>query len=722
MARRFYPSDTDNGSEQSSQSSVAGIITLQSHRKIGQDPWRPLRPSELSVACENASSTAENLERLLHVSNSTPPTFVTTSPQLLPYNRSTSRFEALQDRAQRSLTTEHAEAFPQLLPVLGTGQAHTLSERQTDFNDRYTELFGKLPDQIHLHEELGEFDGQVVFIGHPNRDVSAHQWSSASFQWESVGRYSHSKDRVEGSLASERVNGIDLARDALLHFKRAAEDREKHVTQLEQPREALSAVHSMFGEIVRANENPHVSAAISQETTESSQNHVNLGRSSGETSVTAPDLLHELVQKEHLDDPFVAKTSSVLAKHPARIFSAISLADAKGSLDLRYRFPAPTRTLSRSIVSSTVQKQDGSGIPCYATRLSQPSLRDVGFGEEASNDVAFPNGQSTKPYEPTIHSSPEAVVSRPKPVARASANMEFIKHSDATVHGRMIPRFEGLNPTARSLFPAPGLTIANPYRNVSRVETPTSSVPETSGKAPELDHATIDYNNTAVLQFSDPDVLRQVQAYEIANGLSQQAPTPQNFKGPFFTESKPTANDPTASLSVHVSDEEKLRNWYRDGHRPARQREYALTLTSAAAAGNRNRRPGTIGGALGMVHNGETKNTTPFIRLYEGFSEYIEEYRNGSGGSYFTRAWKVAPTNLCDLGPDGNNSFFAGAETNSETQHRDTTRKHQKGEAQGFSGLAPSTRSMAFLPYGTVGDRGVGFRRAAPRTSTLWGA
>ncbi|EAT91846.2 hypothetical protein SNOG_00351 [Parastagonospora nodorum SN15] len=612
MARRFCPVDNEHVSEPSPYF-MAGIIKLQPHRKIGQDPWKPAQTSELSVACENASSTAENLERLLHVNNSPPSTFMTSSPELLRYNRSTPNFQASQGRAQHRLITEGANHFPQFLAAKGRGQASSWTEAHTSGRDRYTELFGKLPDQIRLHEELGEFDGQVVFIGHPNRDVSAHQWSSASFQWESIGRYCYSRDKVEGSLASERLKGIDPSRDALLHFKMAAEDREKDVVQITFPQEELGMVPSMFPNVVHAKGTSLSSAEATQEVIQDSVSHVSLGHSSGQTIKTTSDPSHNLVTKEQLDDPFVSKTNSVQRKHPSSTFPRFDYGEVKGSLDLRYEFPALAHALNQNIAVTTPQRQGDSNTTRDGSRLTQPSLRDIGFGEEASSGATFSDGQSNSSDKPPAHSSPEIVGVDQKPGSRMSTNAEYTELLDAPVQG---------------------------------------------------------------------------------------------------------PNDPTASLFTHVSEEEKLQDWYRDGHRPARQREYATSLMSAAAAGSRSRRPGAIGDAAGIVDSNEIKNTVPFVRLYEGFSEYIEEYRNGSGGSYFTRAWKVPPADVRDLGPDGNNSFFAGAGKLSDTEHLQVASQHHEVQVKDFARMVPPSDKTRSLPFGSIGDpRRVGLVKMATRAS-----
>jgi hypothetical protein len=51
-----------------------------------------------------------------------------------------------------------------------------------------------------------------------------------------------------------------------------------------------------------------------------------------------------------------------------------------------------------------------------------------------------------------------------------------------------------------------------------------------------------------------------------------------------------------------------------------------------------------IGENSRVAYNSHGENTSLFVRLYEGLSEYAEERRNGSGRSYFNRAWNAAPS------------------------------------------------------------------------------
>jgi hypothetical protein len=513
------------------------------------------------------------------------------------------------------------------------------------------------------------------------------------------------------------VKGLESSSNALLHFKLAAENREKIVVEDGCSKEASDTVRAIGANVPRLNTVYNFSRSVAEGES---------GRDQGHASSTQPDLITRI----HLDDPFVARPNPLQPNFPERA----KVLDVKGSLDLRYEFPVkattPTR-LTQNAAEIDVHERDLS-IPSQGARscmhLAQHALPEIGFGEEASSGPQISLGQSNvlhrlpKPY------SPDTVASRLKFKDPVVAYDEHTKRMDAAIQGRtVIPRFDGLQPTARSLFPPIGLTIANPHRVVSRLD-PTApvhkSVPTPSSplKFVGSDTTATDLTAAATLQFSDPDGLRQTQEYEVAKGLNKQPPTVQNFKGPFFTESQPTANDPTLSLSVHVSEAAKLKNWFRDGYRLDRQREYARTLMSTAESGSRNRRFGTIGEATGSVHNSETQNTLPFVRLYENFSEYIEEHRNGSGGSYFTRAWTVASPQLRDLGPDGNNSFFNDAGVVPAEIRPRTSRWYQKDRAQHLK-VFPSSGGITerLSSHGTVGDRGLGLGKMGARVTTRWG-
>jgi hypothetical protein len=690
MARHFCSSDNEGGSMQSASSpiSLAGIIKLQPNRKAGHKLWRPMQASDQvgthGAGYDNSSTSSivEKMGQLLSLDRSTPSSFRTASPHNRLYDLSSVNKGVPSACEHRAYLADGDDTVKLPITVSGTGSSNSTVPNHFDVSDRYAKLFGPLPDPIRLHEQLGEFDGQVVFIGHPNRDISAHQWSSASFQWENIGRYAHSRGKIEGSLASDRVREHDTSHNAMVNFKLAAETRQKLIT--EHGRNGVDAVDMVppsRTDVFPSASTNTISKVVDTSVSDHTYSNFVSGHPFKEVTAAAGTTLRDTIKKQPLEDPFVAKTNAVEVGFPFCVQSRFNVADAKGSLDLAYKFPArSTGTLRPPMQHNTSDAfheqqlhagPDRSSTFCGGTqthkRMTRPSLREVDVGEDAASAFAFSAERDNSSYPVPILPFQKTIEYCQKLGDRISTSSEYMKRSDAPAQGRVaVPRFEGLQPTARSLYPSLGMTVANPHRIFPRVDTTGPaytqlSVPVESSKVSESGAAIADITASTALLFSDPDSLRQTQEHEIANGLSQQAPTVQNFKGPFFTGTKPTTHDPTVSLSVHVNEEEKLRNWYCDGHRPARQREYANTLVSAAAISGRSRCLGAIGEVRGATHDKRTESTMPFVRLYEGLSEYIEEYQNGSGGSYFTRSWKAAPSHLRHLGPDGNNSYFADA-------------------------------------------------------------
>lgn len=463
-------------------------------------------------------------------------------------------------------------------------------------------LFGSLPDLIRLSEQVGAFDGQVVFIGHPNRDISAHQWSSSPFEWVNIGRYSHSRGRVEGSLASDRLRGIDEPHETIEYFKLAAETRQALVIEKGRSKNQVTIAEPALRGGARIVIQPHVLRDTSVKAfriTDQAQSEA--GSSHRPTG-------HTLLAKDVLEDPFVTAASVALARSANDSKFKANAVNSAGSLDLTYCFPIRTGTDISSVIEFSLKPMGDTSV-----LSSTSSLQEVAFGEEADTKrrtilTREGNLQQTS-WNPYI-----------RPVAPTRPVLST-NHTSSSLN-------EAAAPYSQSLA-CDGATIAR--------------------KADA---------HSVALQFSDPDGLRKTQQHEVANGLTQQAPTPQNFKGPFFTDSKPTTHNPTASLFVHVSEEEKLINWFHDGQRPARQREYTKSLIAAAVASDRSRFLGTIGGASAKPENGPYANTGPFVRLYENLSEYVEEHRTGGGQSYFTRRWKPAAPKLRETGLEQSRSFF----------------------------------------------------------------
>jgi hypothetical protein len=732
MARRHCIDEDERKLSSQSSSPFTGLVTLQPSRKAGPSLWRSTKivaPGEIhssSFDTDNASAATQSFERFLSQGRSAPTSALTTPQRVPPYRVSTTTDPALAGLEHRPLLTDCTDTMQRPPTLSGTAQDTKEAATSLDVSGQYDELFGKLPDPIRLHEQEGKFDGQVVFIGHPNRDVSAHQWSASFFQWENIGRYTYLRGKIEGSLACDRVKDHDSTPSALHAFKLAAENREKLIVESGRMEEMANKTKPKSPEIIESVKAGSVAKDVRV------PDRTAPGRSYPEGASSTPAPLYETIKKVQLEDPFVDKPES-----SNRIQPGINIADVKGSLDMEYKFPvkAMNSAYSRDDELAAMIARDRDRFPVLRPtfpqggRPAQPGLREIGVGEEAPGRFTFTSGRGFPTDRAPTVSSTETADDR-RQASKAPVSVHYFQGPDGLQQTRkIVSAFDSVQPTARSLFPSQGLTIANPHRVVPHPNTaaPENKMPLTLSdlsKALEQERKHVQPATTAALQFSDPDGSRQTQGYDIANGFSKQQPTVQNFKGPFFTASKPTTNDPTASLAIPRGEEEKLQSWFQDGHRLARQREYATTLMSTAANGGRQRHFGAIGDASYAFDSSyplpqlqDTQNTLPFVRLYDTLSEYVDETRNGSGKSYFTRAWKPAPPHLRDFGPDGNNSFFSTPNAGSTNHQPGTTRKY--GEEQQNNrpgGLTYSHSNMRLSPGpGAVGEEVAMFKKLGKR-------
>lgn len=616
--------DLEDGFADHGSMSLAGIVKLQSDSRKGNRFWRPMQASDLGES--HLNGTGQPHDDSLHE------------------HYQEMRNSAIPLKTDSGGSHQHEE--------------HHLAE---DYLAEATcvQLFGRLPEPIQLSRQTGRFDGQVVFIGHPNRDVSAHQWSMPSFQWVIIGRYSNLRRKIEGSLASDRLQGIDKPHDTLEYFKLAAENRQTLAIESGSLDQSTTVTHGGFDlgpNNVLSSQTRRDAPAVSC---------YNTAQIQGRNGLSLPRAASSMFPKTVLEDPFVTA---------ANVFSSQPLSGKRtpddwmhstGSLDLAYRFPSQT-TVTTSNATEKLYGQLRSGIfssegaECFATNVSSgPSLQEVALSEDAATQHGI---------TPAKISSPQQRLPVNATLQRSHARPQRLEHIEASLPTS--PEYEEPTSSVTRTTKAPVTQSSAPSRSAAPLiytksalsatavpfarPTTTTTVPRTS----ESNAGLVKYMTTG-LRYSDPDGLRATQRYEVANGLNQQAPTPQNFKGPFFTESKPTTHDPTVALTVRVSDEEELANWFRDGHRPTRQKEYAKSLIAAAEASDKVRRFGTVDETYSKEKRDPYANTVAFVRLYENLSEYAEEGRSGIDRSYFTRRWEPARPQAQGVAYDKGNGYFS---------------------------------------------------------------
>lgn len=534
--------------------------------------------------------------------------------------------------------------------------------------DEYTRLFGKqLPDPIHLHTEIGTFDGEVIFIAHPNRDVSAHQWSQNSFQWVNVGLYSHNRAKIEGSLAQEHLSGSMIPHNTIEYFKAAAEQRQR--------------LHREYREGYSSELRPDVPTTTHpleplRRPTLTDEHFASLSGASDSTEDQLPTLSRfETINKERdepttpppntvagevLEDPFVTPSGGVQHTLPKIFGFAQDNHGESGSMDFGYEFP-PKKAAQQSIL----QSQPGQVfIQREQNRLNALRTgRNIGLREDWTSPFNFnhkrpPLGR-LEPLSPMV--DPGSL--KPGPKTRFSELADAIRQNQPLSHFDI----NAMHRQDHGLLPAQGRTVANPTRVTSTLNakappyehTPTPLSNQLRGGAETEVNATY-AQPTTNLKFSDPDSTRPTHPQEIANGLAQIAPTPQNFKGPFFTDNMPTPLNPVTSLAYQEDQAAKLRDWYHDGQHPARQQEFARKLMASSLAEEKFRNPQQLGaiGESSFPASSKYENTPIFVRLYENMLKYSDESRPGAKRDYFTHDWQTPLLHQRDLGPDGNHSFY----------------------------------------------------------------
>src|SRR5690242_8248531 len=624
--------------------SLIKLFQAQSDRRKGHKTWQPVQASDFGdsdcvVDGDGISASSRSEESRRSQANA----IASTPDYLFDSAETKSHTFPHASPTLTELGNTHNDKYA-TASFATSDQAKVNHQNDVNFTSvgTHVPLFGNLPDPIRLSEQTGLFDGQVVFIGHPNRDVSAHQWSSVSFQWMNIGRYASSRGQIEGSLASDRVRGAGEPQDTLEYFKLAAEHRQTLIVEYGRSKGRTTKVNIAVP-TPRIPKDPPL-------------NDLRLvPQASNTTGETLPSTIRDKCAKQNLEDPFVAATRGSTSQASGNRQVQGNLTGSMGFLDLTYRFPPRVGIAEPSLVAGSGTLGIRSTVNSAASCSAKPVLQDVTFVESSTR----PNSTSVNNENFQLLRTNTAY-QRHQRLAPCRDNGE-VSESTLLLHSAVV---------SGAGMPDSAVGHASPTNSVVPAAYTTSTLNATAvpyatiSARPGVPESNTDTANAALvgLRYSDPDGLRRDQRHEVANGLNQQAPTPQTFQGPFFTESKPTTHNPTAALSVRVSEEEKLKTWFRDGHRPARQKEYTKSLIAAAAASGRSRHLGPIGKDSARVEEGPYANTAPFVRLYETLSEYVEECRNdgnGSGRSYFTRGWKPASPQLREAGVDSSASYFS---------------------------------------------------------------
>jgi hypothetical protein len=695
MARRYNRQEAIEGLEKPASGPMpyAGLIRLLPNRRKTGKLWRPLQLSDFGPdeGNDNDDDDAQHSDR--EEASPLAGDFAqqqSLEPQTMSSHHRPSRFNLppIQTNFETSPLPQLV-SFPSQLQSparTSTGwngmNSEDISPTNTGYGvvDEYTQLFGHtLPDIIRLQESGGDYDGQVTFISHPNRDVTAHQWSNSAFLWTPLGRWSQNRRKIEGPLASDRLRGADMPSNTVHFFKAIAEQREKLYK---------SEPQSEYGTVHKASI-PHDLDSLCGLTPDELDQLASLSSASGSTGkhltslgqMFRPRSAHHTVgtpvartvTTRPLEDPFVTPAKQPQPTIPTAFNFTRGNSNALGSMDFGYEFPLKPATPGPIAQYQTSRKASAHKqlfVQREQERLEAwhcetlPRLRSLrGAGEE---DALSESEISIKPTTSSrrVTLSPEDVHNRQQLKNMLSELGDSVRRSSEVVE-RCIPGLD-VQPSqgpARALFPSSGFTVANPNRSAFtfnvNAEPYSGMLSRNQIFEESMSPKAIRPQTAASLKFSDPDIMRQFNRHDVVNNLGHKSPTPQNFHGPFFADQMPTPHDPTTSLSIQIDEEEKLRRWFRDGERPARQQEFSKTIMATADANAKAR--GVYGAGASddsrMRDHSRFDYTPVLVSLYENLTEYAEAARSGHR-DYFTQAWNTAPMHLCNTSPEGNNSFF----------------------------------------------------------------
>ena len=736
MARRANSRELYDGQETPTSGPVplAGLIKFKANRNKGNKAWRPFHLSDFDDDKQSEEDlpqaeqgTAQPLTSDHYVQNVLPQPGVgssTDGPSVFSLPKPQTDIHNHPIQHHQIIASDRfsiAQSLPPL-PMFQQDHRDNISPKntRTGADDETIQIFGRrLPDPIYLQQVMGTMDGEVIFIGHPNRDVSAHQWSAASFQWSNIGQFSHVRRKVEGQLASDRLRGqtigMSMPQNTLAYFKAIAEQRgiimmEKSCLEKQQPSERFSEVGFMMPR-VRAPTDSSRRPALTE-----SDNFGSLSSASGpepggrfptlgnlavaregrlrQWPPTAPSLLSNM--DALADDPFITsnqfQSSSMLAS--AALTTPLNRGSAVPSrlagMDFKFEFPSRTTNQWRPDSPQTPagdearkeffarQEQERIRQDLWPQER-QATLREICVGEDAESGLEG-SSQHRKAFGQEQELSPEHISKREKLKERlyefgnlaegragiTAGNRVATPDLTATIAPtyNCAPAFPpGFKPPTLPTQASQTSTLnanAPPYNRMNFLNPP---LPHTSSDSPTLTNATATTTN---LKFSDPDTIRPSYVPEIAPGLAQQAPTPQNFTGPFFADTIPTAHAPTTPLAPRLAEPEKLEMWWTNGQQPARQEAFYRSIMSTAAANARIR--GDSGGGGGNANttsasaSGANSNSITnrlLVPLYENLRLYADESSGGARPRDFcSRHFAPPPPYVVDRAPRGNETFF----------------------------------------------------------------
>ncbi|KAF2757574.1 hypothetical protein EJ05DRAFT_486612 [Pseudovirgaria hyperparasitica] len=652
--------------------STSGFIKLKSKRGRSQSKnWVPLALDDYTTGDDNdpffaglkrdaafpdsSGGSSSVSSHQAPVTNDSEPTFTSTSNLNHPPAQNPPV-----DSPQMSLSAM-SEPFISARPT---------PQMQPAADDEITRVFGeRLPDLIFLSQWEGTVHGEIKFIQHPNRDVSAHQWDIIAYQWVSIGQFSANRKKIEGQLKDERLRGQTVSSsippNTLAYFRAVAKQREAAASN-PSPRNNDNANASAISQTQRVNtaipQRPKLQAVAGMNSMDQfgslstvSGSAVNLPtRSSLATGRSLPyrDLatseapsIASLMSASTLtardngthgmsDDPFMSDRDRTSSWGSTYLHTQES--ERPGTMDRDYQFPIPQN-----------HPQDRSYNPLNHRTQEQPLTfgtqtygdnRD-GFGNVPGTQVALwdeirRNGQRNNAgqHDTTqIRSLASGTGLDKESVRRLFQSYDI---EDEAVDMSAAYRGRPVTTMQQALADA-----SSEYQPQTRAAIP--QIPRALQPPPGLNVGRSRLAPYPTLQ-GDPDPF-QNRKEEIINGQPDEPPNPQVLN----TMSMGGCRDCAGPFPTpHAEHANKNEEWWGSG-RVDQNDDFVLPSLANARA----RDPA-------QAEQYDYIGTQGMLRLFENLAEYAKETDTGER-SYFTRNWRVPEPRHMDTSEEGRKSYFA---------------------------------------------------------------
>ncbi|KAF2021923.1 hypothetical protein BU24DRAFT_457842 [Aaosphaeria arxii CBS 175.79] len=642
--------------------SLAGFIRPEGgRRKNSNRIWRPFQLSDLGD--EDSDDSSNDVEEIDVEKDpvasykinrrSTNDSIRATAAPFHPKAFLTTLLQASTTGKQKSEKPPrllNPEAAPVVFAKKST-EAPGLTDAGRDIKEEYIRVFGKpLPNPISLSGSLGEFDGQVKFIGHPNHDVSAHQWSAESYQWVNIGLYSHSRGRIEGSLASDRLQASLVRFNSVEYFKTVADLRQRpgqmrpqfeNTQTASQPCSQKSTDHHRHSLFETPYFDSSSSSAGPSQDSPSLNNTTNQHAGSNYESTRA-DLGMIKIGSNLLEDPFVASKDDQFNTRTemARTFYSSDISKS----DWNTIFP----TISAPRVADTTYPALGS----FAELEKQNFMRDEQRRIDAMRfNISSAGRASDHTWLNSTLSHNEAPQRQTTegPFPLSGVQNSHLPITRPTVNSNLtVPDFftHDHRTSVSKSQPTAGYTIANPHRNnSSNLNAKAAPYISKSALLESSDEFAADIqalSNETAKRNGYSNLERPLPDANILRGW----PTSQNWNGPFFMGDTP-------DNCISPTPVSKIR--YDERGERLQAASAALMATAYAEMKYRRHQAGTI-----PTNDGTRFEDTPvFVRLHDNLLPYVQENRSSRARDYFTSAWDSRNGFQMDGRRYGNDRFFS---------------------------------------------------------------